>query len=131
MASSIRHDHVPRRRPQAFASNFEAASSRCLSRVVPTSRVSLPVVPAMSHAEVEDISALLSEVQRSCEAFGEVTEAPRKLRRASRCEVKGGTGADQRVEQKLSYFRDRQELVLPIIEDRYLTHDAKRDCLSK
>ena len=30
---------------------------------------------------------------------------------------------------KLHYFRDRSDLVLPAIEDRFVTHDAKRDCL--
>lgn len=38
------------------------------------------------------------------------------------------TGADKRVKLKLNYFRDRSDLVLPIIEDRYVTHDAQRDC---
>lgn len=39
------------------------------------------------------------------------------------------SGADQRVKLKLHYFRDRSDLVLPAIEDRFVTHDAKRDCL--
>lgn len=38
------------------------------------------------------------------------------------------SGADNRVKLKLNYFRDRSDLVLPIIEDRYVTHDAQRDC---
>lgn len=120
---------------EAFASNFEAASSGC-HVAAPPRRVSLPTAPAMSSAEVDEISGLLAEVQRSCQAFGEVTaEAPvrAKARRASQESGGGGGGkalggADKRVEQKLHYFRDRADLVLPIIEDRYLTHDAKRDC---
>ena len=37
-------------------------------------------------------------------------------------------GADKRVKLKLHYFRDRSDLVLPVIEDRYIVHDSKRDC---
>eukprot|EP00913_Durusdinium_trenchii_P017820 g16745.t1 len=38
------------------------------------------------------------------------------------------SGADKRVKVKLHYFRDRSDLVLPVIEDRYIMHDPKRDC---
>ncbi|CAJ1342965.1 unnamed protein product [Effrenium voratum] len=37
-------------------------------------------------------------------------------------------GADNRVNTKLLFFRDRLDLVLPAIEDRFLVHDSQRDC---
>ena len=37
-------------------------------------------------------------------------------------------GAPDRVNTKLTFFRDRLELVLPAIEERFVVRDEKRDC---
>jgi len=38
------------------------------------------------------------------------------------------TATAERVDTKLSFFRDRLELVLPAIEERFIVRDEKRDC---
>ena len=84
-----------------------------------------PARPAASSGESSELSELRSRSQRMAQKrFYDIDTG--KLDAQSVFEKVAG--APDRVNTKLTFFRDRLELVLPAIEERFVVRDEKRDC---